>query len=168
MNMSDKVFVIDTDALIHAYRYDFPPDGDHIGFWEWLNELAQSIDIVIPDKVTEEIKGGNDGLANLLSNLQHLKNQPTEDSLAELPNVLNAYEVTNEIDVEIIGRTADPYVIAHAITLKATVVTNEVPKPGRIAPRKKKIPDICASLDVHCVRYPHFIWEMRGYSTPSS
>jgi len=56
--MSDKIFIIDTDALIHAYRYDFPPDGDHGGFWEWLDELAQSFDIFIPEKVLEEIKTG--------------------------------------------------------------------------------------------------------------
>ncbi len=103
--MSDKVFIIDADALIHAYRYDFPPDGNHGGFWEWLDKLAQSIDIVIPESVLEEIKRGNDGLADLLSKLHYLKNQPTTDSLAHVPDVLKAYGALTEIDLEIIGKT---------------------------------------------------------------
>ena len=163
--MSDRVFVIDADALIHAYRYDFPPEGNHAGFWEWLDELGQSIDIVIPESVIKEIKDGNDGLAELLAKLHNLKNQPTANSLKHIPAVLKAYGALSEIDVEIIGRKADPYVIAHAIDLKATVVTNEIPEPGRTAPRNKKIPDICSVLHVSCVRYPHFIWEMRGLSS---
>lgn len=162
--MSDKIFVIDADALIHAYRYDFPPDGDHGGFWGWLDELAQSFDICIPEKVLEEIKKGNDGLADLLRELHHLKDLPTEDSLKHIPSVLEAYGALTEVDIEIIGVKADPYIIAHAIESKATVVTNEIPEPGRTEPRNKKIPDICSILDVSCVRYPHFIWEMRGLS----
>jgi len=160
--MSDKIFVIDTDALIHAYRYDFPPDGNHGGFWEWLDRLAQSFDIFIPESVLKEIKEGNDGLDDWLSKLHYLKHLPTEDSLKHVSSVLKAYGALTEVDLEIIGAKADPYVIAHAIELKATVVTNEIPEPGRTAPRNKKIPDICSILDVLCVRYPHFIWEMRG------
>jgi len=162
--MSDKIFVIDTDALIHAYRYDFPPEGNHAGFWEWLDVLAQSIDIFIPESVLKEIKEGNDALADLLRKLYHLKDLPTEDSLKHIPTVLKAYGALTEIDLEIIGAKADPYIIAHAIELKAKVVTNEIPEPGRTAPRNKKIPDICSALRVSCVRYPHFIWEMRGLS----
>ena len=160
--MSEKIFVIDTDALIHAYRYDFPPDGNHGGFWEWLDVLAKSFDIFIPESVLREIKDGNDGLADLLGRLNYLKHLPTEDSLKHIPTVLKAYGALTEVDLEIIGKTADPYIIAHAIELKATVVTNEIPEPGRTAPRNKKIPDICSILHVLCVRYPHFIWEMRG------
>lgn len=163
--MSDRIFVIDADALIHAYRYDFPPDGDHGGFWEWLDELAQSFNISIPEKVLEEINRGNDGLADLLHRLSYLKYLPSEDSLKHIPSVLGAYGALTEVDIEIIGKKADPYIIAHAIELKATVVTNEIPEPGRTEPRNKKIPDICSILDVLCVRYPHFIWEMRGLST---
>ena len=160
--MSEKAFVIDTDALIHAYRYDFPPDGNHGGFWEWLDALAGTIDIYIPEKVYKEIKDGNDKLADLLDGLNNLKNQPTTAALSHINKVLGAYGQLTEIDLEIIDKKADPYVIAHAIELKAIVVTNEIPEPGRTVPRNKKIPDICSTLKVPCVRYPRFIWEMRG------
>ncbi|NPV60148.1 MAG: DUF4411 family protein [Actinobacteria bacterium] len=42
--------------------------------------------------------------------------------------------------------TADPWVIAHAITEKAVVVTKE-----SFAPRKIKIPDVCKALSVECI-----------------
>ena len=160
--MSDRIFIIDTDAFIHAYNYDFPPDGDHAGFWDWLNDLGLTVDIVIPEKVFKEIKDGNDGLDELILTLDNIIHQPTKGCLPNLPNVLKAYGTLTETDLEIINRNADPYVIAHAIELGATVVTNEVREPGRTAPRNKKIPDICDCLGVNYMRYPHFIWEMRG------
>jgi rRNA maturation endonuclease Nob1 len=159
--MNVDIYVIDTDALIHAYKYDFPPDGDHGGFWEWLDELAQTIDIVIPEKVRDEIKQGNDKLDELVNSLNNLKNQDTKEALSHIQTVLDAYGQLTEIDLEIINKKADPYLVAHAIELKATVVTNEIPEPSKTAPRNKKIPDICNALNVPCVRYPHFIWEMR-------
>jgi len=164
LTMRNRIFIIDTDAFIHAYNYDFPPDGDHAGFWDWLNELGSTVDILIPEKVFKEIKDGNDGLDELILTLGNIIHQPTKGCLPYLPTVLQAYGTLTETDLEIIGATADPYIIAHAIELKATVVTNEIPEPGRTAPRKKKIPDICSTLKVLCVRYPHFIWEMRGLS----
>lgn len=53
--MSENTFIIDTDALIHAYRYDFPPGGKHDGFWEWLDKLAVSYDIVVPEIVLSSL-----------------------------------------------------------------------------------------------------------------
>jgi len=164
--MSDKIFVIDTDVFIHAYKYDFPPSGDHAGFWDWLDALGETVNIVIPEKVFKEIKDGNDGLDELILTLENIIHQPTKGCLPYIPDVLRAYGTLTETDLEIIDSKADPYVIAHAIELKATVVTNEIREPGRTAPRNKKIPDICDRLDVNYMRYPHFIWEMRG--TPST
>jgi hypothetical protein len=161
--MTKKAYIIDADALIHAYRYDFPPEGNHDGFWDWLNDLASRFDLIIPESVREEIQNGNDGLNQLINSLDNLKFLPTSSSAIYLPTVLDAYGKLNEVDVEIIGGRADPYVIAHAIESNATIVTNEIREPGRSAPRNKKIPDICDGLKVNCIRYPHFLWEMRGY-----
>ncbi|MFC1860762.1 DUF4411 family protein [Chloroflexota bacterium] len=160
--MSDRIFIIDTDGFIHAYNYDFPPGGDHAGFWDWLNDLGSTVDIVIPEKVFKEIKDGNDGLDELILTLDNIIHQPTKGCLPYLPTVLPAYGMLTETDLEIFDRKADQYVIAHAIELGATVVTNEVREPGRTAPRNKKFPDICDRLGVNYMRYPHFIWEMRG------
>lgn len=159
--MDDNKFIIDADVLIHAYRYDFPPDGDH-GFWEWLNTLADTTDIIIPQSVLAEINEGNDNLSNLLKQLNNLKHEDTLNCMVEITPVLSAYGDLSEIDMEIIGAKADPYVIAHAINLQGTVVTNEIPQPGLTNPRKKKIPDICNTLGVNCIRYPRFIWQMHN------
>jgi|WetSurMetagenome_2_1015567.scaffolds.fasta_scaffold65424_3 hypothetical protein len=160
--MNENVFIIDADVLIHAFRYDFPPNGNHDGFWEWLNDLASTYDIVIPESVLKELREGNDGLFEMINQLGNLKFPPTQDSLIQLPNVLQAYGQLTELDLEIIGNKADPFLVAHGLVLDGTVVTNEIPEPGRTAPRNKKIPDICSILHVNWTRYPHFLWEMRG------
>jgi hypothetical protein len=160
--MNESVYILDADVLIHAFRYDFPPNGNHDGFWEWLNELAATFQIVIPESVLNELKEGNDGLFEKIMTLTNLKFPPTEESLAQMAKVLKAYGALTEIDLEIIGAKADPFLIAHGLVLNGSVVTNEIPEPGRTAPRNKKIPDICSSSGIKWIRYPHFLWDMRG------
>ena len=68
------------------------------------------------------------------------------------------YGTIDEVILETLK--ADPWVIAHALTLGGTVVTSE--KSGKqTVPRKKKIPSICAVLDVPCCTITSFLWQMR-------
>jgi len=155
------MYVIDSDALITAFRYDFPPRSDPGGFWNWLNEMAGQGQIVIPEAVFDEIGGGTDDLYELLIGMKNINKEPTANALQCISQVLEAYdEDLSEIDLEQIDG-ADPYIIAHAMGLDAVVVTNEVPNNATV-PRNKKIPNICESLNVSCMRYPRFLWEMRG------
>jgi hypothetical protein len=64
-------------------------------------------------------------------------------------------------ELEIFDKRADAYLIAHGLDLGATIVTNEVSSPNKTAPLKKKIPDICRTMGVGCIRYPRFLWEMK-------
>ena len=156
------MFIIDADALIHAFRYDFPPAGSQTAFWDWLdNVVSQHVGVVVPQSVIEEISKGNDGLHNLVSTLKHVTKEPTAACLQHITAVMKAYGKLTDIDLETIARKADPYIVAHAIQLNATVVTNEIPAPNRLA-ANRKIPDICSALHVPCIRYPRFLWDMRG------
>ncbi|ADJ26462.1 conserved hypothetical protein [Dehalogenimonas lykanthroporepellens BL-DC-9] len=158
---ASSIYIIDTCALIAAYRHDFPPTGAHNGFWEWLNGLATIHQIVIPQAVREEIECGTDGLSKLIvSALPNTVNEPTENSLNQLPSVLGAYGVRTELDIEFLEKRADPYIIALALETGGTVVTNETSNPNRTSPQKKKIPDICHGLNINCLRYTNFVWQM--------
>ena len=154
------IFLIDSDALIHAFRYDFPPDGDHGDFWDWIRDPDNEHQILICDKVMEEIERGDDGLYHILTALPGIRRENIASALPHLSNVLAAYGEMDDVDMETLDRKADPYLIAHAIGLQATVVTNEVPRPGITTPVSKKIPDICSVIGVPCVRYPRFLWNM--------
>lgn len=115
---------------------------------------------MICDKVFDELKQATDGLYLFLSKLTGIRRESTSSALPHLPQILAAYGEMNEIDLEELDKKADPYSIAHAVALRATVVTNEVSRPGRSKPLKKQIPDICSILHVPCIRYPRFLWDM--------
>ncbi|MFH0768090.1 MAG: DUF4411 family protein [Chloroflexota bacterium] len=155
------MYIIDSDSLIHAYRDDFPPKGDHSNFWTWLDNIGNHEGIIIPEKVIEELNRKTDGLCDFLKKYPNLKTEPTVNCLAILPKVLYVYGSLSDVDLERLERKADPYVISHAMTLKATVISSEVSQPYKIGVNKK-IPDICGALNVLFESYPRFLWRMRG------
>ena len=155
------MYIFDSDSLIHAYRDDFPPEGEHSDFWNWLNNIGSHEGIIIPEKVFEELSKKTDGLNKFLTKYPNLKNEPTVNCLSILPKVLSTYGDLSDVDLEMLERKADPYVISHAMTLNATVVSCEVSKPYKIGVNKK-IPDICDALDISFESYPRFLWRMRG------
>lgn len=155
------MYIFDSDSLIHAYRDDFPPEGEQSDFWNWLDNIGNHDGIIIPEKVYEELNKKTDGLSNFLTKYPHLKTEPTVNCLQILPKVLSTYGELSDVDLERLEIKADPYVISHAITLNATVVSCEVSEPYKIG-INKKIPDICDLLNVSFESYPRFLWRMRG------
>lgn len=155
------MYIFDTNSLIHAYRDDFPPLGKHNGFWDWLDNIAKHDGILIPEKVFEELSKKTDGLSEFLNKHPKFLREPTINCLTKLPQVLSEYGSLSDVDLEILEKKADPYVISHAFTLKATVVSSEVSGPNKQG-INKKIPDICQSLNVSFESYPGFLWRMRG------
>jgi hypothetical protein len=155
------MYIFDSDSLIHAYRDDFPPEGEHGDFWNWLDNIGSQEGIIIPESVREELGRKTDGLKEFLTKYPNLKNEPTVNCFPVLTEVLSAYGDLSDVDVEILETRADPYVISHSMILNATVVSCEVSEPYKIG-INKKIPDICDALDISFESYPHFLWRMRG------
>ncbi len=155
------MYIFDSDSLIHAFRDDFPPKGKHSNFWNWLDNIGNHDGIFIPEKVFEEPKKKTDGLSEFLGKYPNLKTEPTINCLAILPKVLSEYGQLSDIDLERLERKADPYVISHAMTLNATVVSCEMSEPYKRGVHKK-IPDICDALHISFESYPRFLWRMRG------
>lgn len=120
--------------------------------------------IRIPEAVFDEIGRGKDSLSRWLSSRRNIFLIPTNDALSRIQQVMNAYGSMTDIQLEQLNGKADPYLVAHALVIGATVVTNELSSPGTTSPLNKKIPDICSCLDVSCIRYPRFLWEMRPYA----
>ena len=58
---------------------------------------------------------------------------------------------------------ADPYVVAHAKGLSASVATGELAKNGKLANYKEvKIPHVCQSLNIPCFTFIQFLWAIRA------
>ena len=154
------MYLLDTDPLVLANRHDFPIDANPGTFWQFLEDMGTRGEIGIPESVFEEISRGDDSLNRWLSGRKDIFIIPTINALAHLKQVLVAYGSITEIELEQFNHKADPYLIAHALTLGATVVTNEISKPHATGTLNKQIPDICHYLQVSCIRYPRFLWEM--------
>ncbi|GFK93424.1 hypothetical protein NNJEOMEG_01256 [Fundidesulfovibrio magnetotacticus] len=151
-------YIFDSNVLITAHRWDFTFDGSPY-FWDWLVSLGSQGVVGIPECVFMEINRSTDQLSKWLKKNRSVFFIPTEDAALSVQAALSAYTTHSERDVERIP-DADPFVVAHALSSGSTVVTYETPKPNA-APHNRKIPDVCALLNVACVRFPRFLWDMR-------
>lgn len=160
------MYIIDTNILAESNRFHFPhsktPD-----FWDWLVFLGQKDIICIPETVYGEIGKGTDELPSWLECNKEVFFRPSIDAWPAMPDVLSSY-------VNIFGRgktipeslletlQADPYVIAHAIAYRGTVVSNEIARNGKPNNYKEiRIPHVCRSLNTPCISLSQFLWQMR-------
>jgi hypothetical protein len=150
-------YTLDTNFLIDAARIHFPIK-EHSDFWIWLAQLGEQGIVTISTQVYEEVMAGNDHLAEWLHTHRSVLVQDTLNYIQALPQVLQSYEVVDEATLERLK--ADPYVIAHAVTLGGCVVTREIPNSA-IAPHNKKISSICMALKVPFHTFSRFMWEVR-------
>lgn len=145
------LYLLDADTLITGDRKYYPLLRFPI-FWEWLCHQGREGRVKIPLEQYEEVTVGRGNLVDWLCL------QDTKDALllAEDADPVTVASVTqrgygdlDENEIEIVGR--DPFLISYAITDlgKRTVVTFEVSSPGKQR-AKRKIPDVCHSLDVPC------------------
>jgi len=72
---------------------------------------------------------------------------------------MKEYGITLESDLDLLK--ADPYVIAHAHSKSGIVVTGEKPASA-MKLGNRKIPSICQSLEIGCMKITRFIWELRN------
>jgi len=154
------MYLFDSDSLILANRHDFPINRDPGTFWEFLEEKGNQGQILIPEAVFDEIGHRDDDLSTWLSARRQIFIIPTNDALPYMHFVLDTYGPVTEIDLEELNGKADPYLVAHAMALGASVITNEASHPGTTNPCNKHIPDICSCLNIVCIHYPRFLWEM--------
>ncbi len=155
------MYLFDASSLILANRHDFPIGKDPGTFWDFLEEMGNQKQLLIPEAVFNEIERGDDILSDWLSARKHIFLIPMADALTNIGQVLKKYGPMTDIDLEELNGKADPYIIAHAMALNAIVVTGEISRPSATNSLKKKIPDICTCFNVLCITYPRFLWEMK-------
>lgn len=146
------LFLVDANVLIDANR-DFYPIERVPEFWEWLEYHGTEGNIRIPLEIYEEIKNGNDVLADWIkqkeiSEALLLKESADPNSVASIVKSGYGSNLT-DIQIEKIGR--DPFLISHATSDLGNrcVVTTEVSKPSARA-ANRRIPDVCADIGARC------------------
>jgi predicted nucleic acid-binding protein len=152
-------YCLDTNVLIEAwqkyYSPKFCPD-----YWNILNELGSKEIIFIPEAVNEEIIRTEDELSDWLKGSKIPIHGVTENVTESLQKIFAKDPVHQYLVDNTKARSlADPWVIAHAICEKATVVTKEN-KLTALNSNRIKIPNVCENMGVRWINDFDFVQEL--------
>jgi len=160
------LYLLDANVLIDAHR-DYYSIDRVPEFWKWLEHMGNEGNVKIPIDVYEEIKDGNDALADWAK----IKDTETALMLNEEADAEKISRVTIEgyagdlthDEVEKMGR--DPFLIAYALdpNEERCVVTTEASKPRRKR-ANRHIPDVCDTFNIPCCHTFQFLRDL-NFST---
>lgn len=153
------LYCLDSNVLIQAWQKYYSPKFCS-DYWEVLNELGNQKKIFIPEMVYEEIIRTEDDLSKWLKKSNIAVHKIDEDVAKFLKEIYS----NNPIHKFLVDSTkarslADPWVIAHAMNEKATVVTKEE-KITALNSNKIKIPNVCDNLGVRWINDFRLIEEL--------
>ncbi len=156
------IHLLDANVLIDANR-DYYPIDRVPEFWAWLIHHGESESVKIPLEIYEELRDGNDQLA------QWTKDDDTEAALLlnESADPKLVSQITEQgyasdlTDEEIVKVGRDPFLMSYALSDLAdrTIVTTEVSKPARQR-ANRHIPDVCGTFDIRCQNTFEFVREL--------
>lgn len=159
MSTMANVYCLDANVLIQAwqkyYSPKFCPD-----YWEILNELGTQGRIFIPELVYEEISRTEDDLSKWLKKSKIPVRKIDEQVTKCLQDIYSKNSLhKNLVDNTKARSLADPWVIAHAINEKATIITKEE-KVIALNSNKIKIPNVCDNMGVRWINDFQLIEEL--------
>ncbi len=159
MNTALDTYCIDANVLIQAwqkyYSPKFCPD-----YWNVLDELGKQNKIFICEDVYGEIKKTEDDLYDWLKKCNIPIKKSSENVIKCLKEIYQ-----NPLHLKLVDNTknrslADPWVIAHAMSENAVVVSKEE-KITATNTDKVKIPNVCENMNVRCINDFEFIHEIK-------
>ncbi|MXX94370.1 MAG: DUF4411 family protein [Gammaproteobacteria bacterium] len=138
-------YLIDSNVFIQAknlhYGFDFCP-----AFWEWLVLKNKAGIVASVEKVRAELLVIDDELSGWVDTLDKqfflLPDERVMDSVQQV-NEWVIHKQYRESAIRIFQQDADSWLIAHALALRSTVVTHEVPADTA---KKVKMPNVCTGL----------------------
>lgn len=152
--MATPTFIIDTSCLTTAYRVYYPFDIAP-SFWNFMKDRFMEGTFILTNKVLFEIDRGKDDLRDwchteIPGNLI-LDCHSDENVMNHYGNIMlwgNNHPQYNPLAKQIFSdfENADPFAVATAIQLNATVVSQEVSAPGSI--KNIKLPDVCLQFGI--------------------
>lgn len=159
MSTIGETYCLDANVLIQAWQKYYSPKF-FPDYWKMLNHFGSLGKIFISEMVYGEIVRTEDDLAEWLkkSKIKVLKiDEP-------VTKYLQAIYAKNPLHINLVDNTkarslADPWVIAHAMNEKATIVTKEE-KITALNSTKVKIPNVCENMNVRCINDFQFIEEL--------
>jgi predicted nucleic acid-binding protein len=156
MSTKSNKYCLDANVLIQAwqkyYNPKFCPD-----YWTILTLLGKNGKIFIPESVYEEIIRTEDDLSKWLKGSKIPIIKISEPVTKHIRKILEDFPML--VDNTKARSLADPWVIAHALHEKATIVTKEE-KVTAINSNKIKIPNVCDTIGIRWINDFQFIDEL--------
>ncbi len=147
-----KKYCLDTNVFIEPWKRYYSPQFTK-GYWNLLKQYGKKGIIFATMEVKNEIKKIDDDLLQWVKTSE-LFREPDESVQTFLRKIMEKY---SRLVDNVKGRSmADPWVIAHAQSEGATVVTTE-----QKAPKKIKIPDVCEKENIPCIDIHDFVKELK-------
>jgi hypothetical protein len=151
--------LLDANVLIDANR-DYYPIDRVPEFWEWLAHAGKNGHVKIPIEVYEELKEGNDDLAEWVKKdrISKLLLFHEEVDVSLVSQVIDQGYASDLTDDEVIKIGRDPFLIAYALADigNRQVVTTEASKPRRTR-ANRHLPDVCRDFGVPCCNTFQFV-----------
>lgn len=143
-------YLLDANVFIEAknryYAFDICP-----GFWDWMDHIVNDGDLMSIVMVRDELIKGNDELAEWI---EDRKDEFWFLSVDDVETQKNFKRVVAEVEAGAYRPAAkaeflsgaDPWLVAKAAAIGATIVTHEVADLG--ARKRVPLPNICDAFDV--------------------
>jgi len=152
------VYVLDTNIFRKLLEH-FPKKGKYFeAVWEKIDAEIENGTIVSVDECYNEIaKHYSEDSASFkwIKERKTLFLNPTNEESLIIKDLFQNSKMQESIHTKNIMEnrpSADPYLVAKAKALNATVVTQEEYKP-----HSARVPNICENLDVKCISYDDFM-----------
>ena len=150
--MANKIYCIDTSALIAAWYERYKPNR-FPKLWEQLDQLITEGRLVSSTLVLRECsKQRSEELHGWLKPREAMFITPDETVQGQVDHIVNTY--TGLVSAGKEKFQADPFVIAQAKVNSYTVITEET-GIGSLA----KIPGVCNAMKVECINLMQLIDE---------
>lgn len=143
------IYLLDSNAYLEAkqryYRFNICP-----GFWHWLTRQSDAEKLLSVEPVLDELKYYGDELSTWARDhadfFAPVDDENTQKCFAEVAELIESDDTFQARHKASFLDAADPWLIAKAQTLGATLVTHEqLAAPNST---KVKIPNICREFDV--------------------
>lgn len=159
MSIIEKKYCLDANVLIQAWQKYYSPNISP-SYWEIMNSFGLQNKIFMPEVVYEEIVRTEDDLSEWLKASDIPIRKIDEKVTKCLQDIYSANPIHKFLVDNVKSRSlADPWVIAHAMSENAIVVTKEE-KVTALNSKKVKIPNVCDNMKVSWINDFQLIHEL--------
>lgn len=163
-------FLLDSNIFITPHRLYYPFDFAQ-GFWNQLAEKLTLDNVFVLDKVVSEVSKLEDELSTWISGLEDFEalSVKTSSFVANYGKVLTYVQTCGLYKEEALrnwarGDIADPWLIAVAMDIGATIITEESSVGTGLSAKNKsrnaKLPDVANHFGVKCENLFYFMRQM--------